>query len=71
MRVRLQTPLFRLSMEGLTVSTNNHEQWITRHEDIITAILDHDVNLASRHARESMHDVWKAILTLPDRAFAR
>jgi DNA-binding GntR family transcriptional regulator len=70
MRIRLQTPLFRLSMEGLTVHSN-HEQWITRHEDIITAILDHDVELASRHARESMHDVWKAILTLPDSAFAR
>ena len=69
-RIRLQTPLFRLSMEGLTVKSN-HEQWITRHEDIITAILDHDVDLASRHARESMHDVWKAILTLPDSAFAR
>ena len=69
-RNRLQAPLFRLSMEGLTVNTN-HEQWITRHEDIISAILDHDVDLASRHARESMHDVWKAILALPDRAFAR
>ena len=69
-RVRLQAPLFRLAMEGLTVNTK-HEQWITRHEDIITAILEHDVNHASRHARKSMHDVWKAILALPDSAFAR
>ena len=70
MRIRLEAPLFHLAMEGLTVKTN-HEQWITRHEDIITAILDHDVNLASRHALISMHDVWRAILALPDSAFAR
>ena len=69
-RARLQAPLFRLAMEGLTVNTS-HEQWIRRHEDIIMAILEHDVNHASRHARKSMHDVWKAILALPDSAFAR
>ena len=69
-RGRLQAPLFRLAMEGLTVNTN-HEQWIARHEEIVMAILEHDVNQASRHARKSMHDVWKAILALPDSAFAR
>ena len=69
MRARLQAPLFRLSMEGLTVNTR-HEQWITRHEDIITEILEHHVTQATRHARKSMHDVWKAILALPDSAFA-
>jgi DNA-binding GntR family transcriptional regulator len=69
-RIRLQAPLFRLAMEGLTVNTK-HEQWITRHEDIISAILDHEVSLASRHARKSIHDVRKAILALPDTAFAR
>ena len=68
-RTRLQAPLFRLSMEGLTVNTS-HEQWIMRHEDIITEILKHNVDKASRHARKSIHDVWKAILALPDRAFA-
>ena len=57
-------------MEGLTVNTN-HEQWIARHEEIVIAILEHDVNQASRYARKSMHDVWKAILALPDSAFAR
>jgi len=69
-RTRLQAPLFRLSMEGLTVNTS-HEQWITRHEDIIREILKHNVDQASRHARKSMHDVWKAILALPESAFAR
>jgi len=68
-RTRLQAPLFRLSMEGLMVHTG-HEQWILRHEDIITEILNHNVAQAVRHARKSMHDVWKAILELPDSAFA-
>jgi len=68
-RTRLQAPLFRLSMEGLTVNTS-HEQWIMRHEDIITEILRHDVNRASRIARKSIHDVRDAILALPDSAFA-
>ena len=68
-RLRLQAPLFRLAMEGLTVS-GSHEQWIARHEEIITALLDDNTGHAVRHARKSMHDVWKAILGLPDSAFA-
>ncbi len=68
-RIRLQAPLFRLAMEGLTVS-GSHEQWIARHEEIIAALLDNNTRQAVRHARKSMHDVWKAILELPDSAFA-
>ncbi len=68
-RIRLQAPLFRLAMEGLTVS-GSHEQWIARHEEIISALLDSNTTQATRHARTSMHDVWKAILELPNSAFA-
>ena len=68
-RLRLQAPLFRLAMEGLTVS-GSHEQWIARHEEIISALLDDNTGHAVRYARKSMHDVWKAILGLPDSAFA-
>ena len=68
-RLRLQAPLFRLAMEGLTVS-GSQEQWIARHEEIISALLDDNTRQAVRHARKSMHDVWKAILGLPDSAFA-
>jgi DNA-binding GntR family transcriptional regulator len=68
-RRRLQAPLFRLAMEGLTIR-NNREQWITRHEEIISAILEGDIKHATRHARKSMHDVWHAILELPETAFA-
>ena len=68
-RIHLQAPLFRLAMEGLTVS-GSHEKWIARHEEIIAALLDSNINQATRHARKSMHDVWQAILELPDSAFA-
>ena len=68
-RIRLQAPLFRLAMEGLTVS-GSHEQWIARHEEIVSALLDGNTSQAVRHARKSMHDVWKAILELPDSTFA-
>jgi DNA-binding GntR family transcriptional regulator len=68
-RERLQAPLFRLAMEGLTIR-NNRDQWITRHEEIITAMLEGDIAHATRHSRKSMHDVWKAILELPETAFA-
>lgn len=68
-RERLQAPLFRLAMEGLTIR-NDPDQWITRHEEIVSAILEGDVAHATRHARKSMHDVWNAILHLPESAFA-
>ena len=68
-RIRLQSPLFRLAMEGLTVG-GSPEQWIARHEEIISALLDSNITQAVHHARKSMHDVWKAILELPDSAFA-
>lgn len=68
-RWRLQAPLFRLAMEGLTVS-GSHERWIACHQEIISALLDNNTRHAVRHARKSMHDVWKAILELPDSVFA-
>lgn len=68
-RKRLQAPLFRLAMEGLTIR-NSPDQWITLHEEIISAILEGDIKHATRHARKSMHDVWHAILDLPETAFA-
>jgi DNA-binding GntR family transcriptional regulator len=69
-RLRLQARLFRLAMEGLTV-TNNRDKWITHHEEIISALLKGEVGHAVRNARESMSDVWEAILSLPDSAFGR
>lgn len=69
-RLRLQNMLFRLAIAGLTVS-DDREKWLTRHEDIITALLDNRVNTAVTHARKSGSDVWNSILALPDRAFGK
>lgn len=69
-RLRLQSLLFRFAMEGLTVSSNR-EKWLTRHEEIISALLEGNVGHAVRYARGSMSDVWDAILDLPDSAFGK
>jgi len=67
-RERLQALLFRFAMEDLTVS-NNREKWLAWHEDIIAALLQGKRVQALRCARKSMHNVWDAILSLPDGAF--
>lgn len=67
-RLRLQNALFRLAIAGLTVS-DEREKWLTRHEDIIKALLANKVRAAVNHARKSGDDVWQSILALPDRAF--
>lgn len=69
-RWRLQSRLFRLAMEGLTVNAN-WNKWITHHEEIIAHLLDGQVAKAVREAEESMSDVWEAILSLPDSAFGK
>lgn len=70
MRLRLQTLLFRFAMEGLTVS-DDRAKWLTWHEEIIAALLEGKTGQALHYARKSMHDVWEAILGLPDSAFGR
>ena len=69
-RLRLQSQLFRFASEGLIVSRDK-DKWITLHEDIVTSLLKGDVGHAVRYARKSMAEVWDAIASLPDRAFAR
>ena len=69
-RERLQSQLFRFAMEGLIVSRDK-DKWITLHEDIVSSLLKRDVGHAVRFARKSMSDVWEAIASLPDRAFAK
>ena len=67
-RLRLQNTLFRLAIAGLKVS-EDREKWLTRHEDIIKALLDRRIKSAVSHAKKSEDDVWRSILALPDRAF--
>jgi len=69
-RLRLQNMLFRLAIAGLTVSSNR-EKWLTRHEDILKALLGNKVTTAVKHAKKSGDDVWNSILALPDRAFGK
>lgn len=68
-RLRLQTLLFRLQSQGLIVS-NNRDQWITQHEEILAAMLAGDTDLARRLVANSSNSVKEAILSLPDSAFA-
>lgn len=69
-RLRLQSRLFRLAMQGLTVHANR-DKWITDHEEIISSLLDGQVVRALSYAEESMTDVFDSILNLPDSAFGR
>jgi DNA-binding GntR family transcriptional regulator len=70
-RFRLEGPLHRLAVEGLTVtSAADRDLWISNHEDLISALLDQDVGRALNHAEKSIKKVSKVILNLPDAAFA-
>lgn len=68
-RQRLETRLFRLRMQGLTVS-GDRERWITRHEEILAAMLAGDSKRAEQLVEQSSNAVGEAILSLPDSAFA-
>jgi len=67
-RLRLETTLFRLSLEGARI-TSAKDQWITRHEEILEAVLAGDREQALKLTEESVYDVEKAMLALPDAAF--
>ena len=64
-RAKLETTLFRLALEGARI-TSSKDQWIARHEDILTAVLDGDRDAARRLVEEAVDDVEAAILALPD-----
>jgi DNA-binding GntR family transcriptional regulator len=68
-RMRLETTLFRLALEGARI-TSAKDQWITRHEDILAAVLAADCETARQLVEESVRDVEQAMLALPDSAFS-
>jgi len=68
-RMRLETTLFRLALEGARI-TSAKDQWITRHEDILAAVLAADREAARVLVEESVRDVEQAMLALPDSAFS-
>jgi len=68
-RLRLETTLFRLALEGSRI-TARKDRWIVRHEEILRAILDGRGALVRKLVTESVNEVRDAILALPDGAFA-
>jgi DNA-binding GntR family transcriptional regulator len=68
-RRRLETLLFRLRMQGLTVSAER-EKWLVQHEEILTAMLAGNSAAAERLVARSSKAVREAILALPPAAFA-
>ncbi len=68
-RMRLETTLFRLELEGARI-TSSKDKWTTRHEEILEAVLAGDRDTALALVNESVFDVEKAMLALPDRAFS-
>lgn len=67
-RIKLETKLFRLSLEGLLV-TGNAERWVALHGDILKAILARDAVSVRALVVRSVRDVSGAIHALPDSAF--
>ena len=67
-RMRLETTLFRLALEGARI-TSDKDLWIARHEEIIEAILAGNRSTALNLVKQSVADVERAILALPDSAF--
>ena len=68
-RMRLETTLFRLALEGARI-TSAKDRWITRHEDILAAVLAADREAARGLIEESVRDVERAMLALPNSAFS-
>jgi len=67
-RLRLETTLFRLALEGARVATRR-DRWIVRHEDILRTILARNKPRVRRLVIESVTDVRDAMLALPDSVF--
>jgi DNA-binding GntR family transcriptional regulator len=67
-RERLETLLFRLQVQGLTINSDP-EMWIRHHEEILAAILGRDVKRAERLVLRASNDIREAILGLEDDVF--
>ena len=68
MRRRLEATFFRLYLSGL--GGPKKERWITRHEEIVLAVLKGDRTRAKVLVRLANRHVFEAMLALPDVAFA-
>jgi DNA-binding GntR family transcriptional regulator len=69
-RIRLETTLFRLALEGARIATRR-DKWIVRHEEILQTLLSVNKTRLRRLVVESVNDVRDAMLALPDSAFLK
>ena len=67
-RERLETLLFRIRVQGILIDSDP-DKWITHHEEILMAILDHNTKLAQQLVLEASADVREVILALSDEVF--
>jgi DNA-binding GntR family transcriptional regulator len=67
-RIRLETTLFRLVLEGARI-TGDKDRWIARHEDILDTILAGNRIRARKLVTDSVLAVEAAMLALPNNAF--
>jgi DNA-binding GntR family transcriptional regulator len=67
-RERLETLLFRLAVQGLSIDSNP-EKWIVHHEEILNAILDKNTKVAERLVLNSSAEIRDVIVGLADKVF--
>ena len=67
-RLRLETTLFRLALEGARISTQR-DQWITLHVEILETILAQKRSRVRGLVIKSVERVRDAMLALPDSAY--
>lgn len=67
-RNRLQTPLYRLQIQGMVINSYR-QKWISLHEEILTSLLAGDTGAAISYTAEAQQDALQAILALPDSAY--
>ena len=67
-RLRLETTLFRLALEGARIGAQRG-QWVTLHEEILQTILSQKQARVRELVIKSVEQVREAMLALPDSAF--
>ena len=68
-RERLETLLFRLQVQGLTINSDP-EMWVAQHGEILGAILSKDVERTESLVLKASQAVREAILGLDDEVFS-
>ena len=67
-RERLETMLFRLQIQGISLKSDP-EKWIAHHEDILDAILENKPKQAEKLVMKSSMAIREVIVSLADEVF--